>query len=153
MMALFILQEVFDFLKNEHFEKKKVNLPFWEWSLLCEGDAPRQNNTYDCGAYVLAYARLIVEGKSIKFDNKDMVTVRETFMREVLCGELFPETLLPAPDDEEDSKGPKGQKQKRGWSDRNVPPPKRPAKKEGKPTGKPPKKINDHVVDHYIPVS
>ena len=70
-----------------NLEAKIFEFMKWQKCDLCrlsiEKDIPKQKNGYDCGVFLMEYARCILTDKPMNFKQKDMPAIRERIKREL----------------------------------------------------------------------
>ena len=70
-----------------NLESKLFEFMKWQKCELCrlsiEKDIPKQKNGYDCGVFLMEYARCILTDKPMNFKQKDMPAIRERIKREL----------------------------------------------------------------------
>lgn len=84
-------ETIFQYLKDEHKDKMKADLPNAEdWTLEpCHDTIPRQRNGYDCGAYVCRYLNRLARDLPLDFDQQDMSNFRRQVALSILDNEVW----------------------------------------------------------------
>ena len=84
------LEGIFRYLQDEHLEKKQVELPNKvNWKLVpCQADCPSQQNNYDCGVFVCAYADHLSVEKELGFGQDYVSAMRQRIALSVIIGHI-----------------------------------------------------------------
>jgi len=85
------LKTIFQYLKDEHMDKKKEALPDAEkWTLeSCNDTVPRQLNGVDCGAFVCRFVDRLARNLPLDFDQRDMSDFRQQIALSILENEVW----------------------------------------------------------------
>jgi len=85
------LQSIFQYLQDEHQDKKKGSLPNAEqWTLEpCNAAIPRQRNGFDCGAFVCRYVDRMARNLPLDFDQQGMNDFRRQIALSILDNEVW----------------------------------------------------------------
>lgn len=82
-----VLNEILQFLEQEHYKMKNRDLDASRWFLKHEDTAniPRQMNGFDCGVFVIKYAQYLVKEALTKesFDQQDLALFRRRLIWEI----------------------------------------------------------------------
>ena len=83
-----VLGHTVDFLSHLHTLKE---IPFYEnqWSRHHETAMPQQRDDYNCGVFVLLYARKIINQQPVNFESQDMNRYRVRLLNELVTGKLI----------------------------------------------------------------
>ena len=73
------LQSLFQYIKDEHMDKKKCPLPNpEEWTLVhTTSDTPQQRNGYDCGVFTCMFAYFLSQNFPLDFSQDDIEHCRD----------------------------------------------------------------------------
>lgn len=85
------LNTILNYLKEEHKNKKNVELDCSEWKLE-EPYGPTQLNSYDCGAFACVTAEYLARDAELDFTQKDMPDLRLKICYEIFVNSLFYKT-------------------------------------------------------------
>ena len=78
-------------MQEEHRAKKNSELKIEEWTLRHAQNIPRQNNSSDCGMFVIKYCQYFSESHKMDFNPKDMNYYRQRLIYEIkTCDLQFP---------------------------------------------------------------
>jgi len=77
------LQELLQYLKDEHREKKGTNLNMKRYSTKIVKNIPQQLNGSDCGVFSCKFAEFLSRDASISFSQKDMPHFRRRMIWEI----------------------------------------------------------------------
>ncbi|GAX23363.1 sentrin-specific protease 1 [Fistulifera solaris] len=82
------LNALFQYLKDEHQDKKKCPLPDEdEWEFIeCTSDTPRQRNGFDCGVFTCMFADFISKDCPLLFDQTHITLCRERIAIAIMNG-------------------------------------------------------------------
>jgi sentrin-specific protease 1 len=82
------LKVLFQYLQDEHLDKKKKALPnAHQWTLVrCTADTPRQQNGFDCGVFTCMYADFLSQNCPLIFDQSHMPQCREHIALSIMAG-------------------------------------------------------------------
>lgn len=88
------LQYILQYLKDEHLARKRIPLPDsdeWQQVPSSATSQPLQQNSYDCGVFVLTFFKYWLFGWPLTFegDNANMAIRREQIVSEILCKALI----------------------------------------------------------------
>ena len=79
-------------LKDNYWKQlfKKHNKPFNEPSIVVHlpPSIPSQDNGYDCGVFLLSFAKCMIFNKSFNFGTEDMLQIRDTIRAELQLGKI-----------------------------------------------------------------
>lgn len=78
------LNVVFTFLKGEYKLRTGVEISAHEWTLTSNTNITNQENTYDCGLYVLLYARKFLAGSPGRFKRQRSAVMRYRIAKELV---------------------------------------------------------------------
>ncbi|KAK3919742.1 Sentrin-specific protease 1 [Frankliniella fusca] len=78
------LEALKNYLKNEHVHRRKEQLAIDSWNLGSFIDGPKQDNSWDCGIFVLEMARCFCLGKDVWFTQQDIGYIRRRIRDEIL---------------------------------------------------------------------
>ena len=78
-----------DYLKEEHREKKKSELDSDNWTCSHADNIPLQENSYDCGIFILKYAQYLAHGEPFNFSEDDMDFFRQRYVWEIVRNNLM----------------------------------------------------------------
>ncbi|XP_009947062.1 PREDICTED: sentrin-specific protease 2-like [Leptosomus discolor] len=86
-----ICATLFQYLQEESREKRKMELPFSEWTLrsMEPHEIPQQFNNSDCGMFLCKYADYISQDKPLAFTQSHMPYFRRRMVWEILHQELL----------------------------------------------------------------
>lgn len=82
------LNIIFDYLKQEHLNKKKEELDVSGWRLVEATNCPKQGNGYDCGVFTCINAEYLARGAKLDFTQDDMPKLRKRICYEILNNRL-----------------------------------------------------------------
>ena len=71
------MSKILEFLKKYHKNMHKSCLNGQEWSIQVDHDFPKQNNKYDCGAFVCLAANLASLESNFHFSQDDMAPFKQ----------------------------------------------------------------------------
>lgn len=77
------LKKCFSLLTNFFSLKYGENFIAHEWTIHYAEDIPEQKNGYDCGVFMLQFAKYLTAGKTIDFTQQDIPNLRQEIMEEV----------------------------------------------------------------------
>ena len=79
-------------IKDKYWKQlfQKYDKPFNEPSIIVHlpPTIPLQDNGYDCGVFLLSFAKCIVFGQSFNFGTDDMIQIRDTIRAELQTGQI-----------------------------------------------------------------
>ena len=78
------LKKIFAYLHHESLHKRRIPFDASEWKWYIPKDIPHQNNSFDCGMFVLCYMDSIANGHTFTFSQADF----PRFRREVVLALL-----------------------------------------------------------------
>jgi len=86
--GMFWLQGIFQYLQDEHMDKKKVQLPNKDmWKLIpCQADCPQQENGFDCGVFTCAFADFLSSEKELTFGQSHVTELRQRIALSIIKG-------------------------------------------------------------------
>ena len=86
--GMFWLQGIFQYLQDEHMDKKKVQLPNKDmWKLIpCQADCPQQENGFDCGVFACAFADFLSSEKELTFGQSHVTELRQRIALSIIKG-------------------------------------------------------------------
>jgi Ulp1 family protease len=73
------LQSIFQYIKDEHKDKKKSSMPDGDqWQIIpTQRDTPRQRNGYDCGVFTCMFAYFLSKNQPLTFSQEHIALYRE----------------------------------------------------------------------------
>jgi sentrin-specific protease 1 len=82
------LEGIFQYIKDEHMDKKKFPLPEREtWRLIpCQANCPQQDNGYDCGVFTCAFADYLSLDKEPNFGQSHVTELRNRIALSIIKG-------------------------------------------------------------------
>lgn len=82
------LQAIFQYIQDEHKDKKKAPLPdVHEWRLVpCTADTPQQQNLVDCGVFVCMFADFVTKDCPLLFGQQHIDKCRDRIALSILQG-------------------------------------------------------------------
>lgn len=82
------LKGIFQYIQDEHMDKKKIPLPDKEaWRLIpCQPNCPQQNNGYDCGVFTCAFADYLSVDKELNFGQSHVTELRQRIALSIIKG-------------------------------------------------------------------
>jgi sentrin-specific protease 1 len=87
-----ILNNLLEYLKDEHLKKKETPLDHSEWTLVTStSDTPQQHNGCDCGVFSCIAADHIANGEGLTYDQSDMPYFRQRIAARIRQGKLEPD--------------------------------------------------------------
>lgn len=78
------LNIIFDYLKEEHKNKKNIELDCSGWKLMDADDCPKQRNGFDCGVFTCINAEYLARDAKLDFTQDDMPILRQRLCYEIL---------------------------------------------------------------------
>lgn len=78
------LNIIFDYLKEEHKNKKNKEFECSGWKLMDADDCPQQENCYDCGVFTCVNAEYLARDAKLDFTQNDMPMFRQKISYEIL---------------------------------------------------------------------
>lgn len=82
------LNIIFDYLKQEHENKKNEQLDCSGWKIMNAEDCPKQENGYDCGVFTCVNAEYLSRDAKLDFVQDDMPKLRKRICYEILNNRL-----------------------------------------------------------------
>ncbi|KAE9531534.1 hypothetical protein AGLY_010740 [Aphis glycines] len=82
------LNIIFDYLKQEHENKKNEKLDCSGWKIMNAEDCPKQENGYDCGVFTCVNAEYLSRDAKLDFVQDDMPKLRKRICYEILNNRL-----------------------------------------------------------------
>ena len=80
---------IIDFLKAEHFAKKKKQFEFEDFKFENMTDIPKQKNLFDCGVFVMKYAEFLSRGAPLTFTQENMQYYRKHIKVELFYNQFM----------------------------------------------------------------
>lgn len=88
-----VLNNLLQYLKDEHLKKKEKPLDDSEWELVTTtSDTPQQHNGCDCGVFTCIAADHVANGEDLTYDQSDMPYFRRRMAARIRQGKLEPDT-------------------------------------------------------------
>ena len=84
-----VVENIKNYLKEEHLDKKKFKIDLSEWGSVCMGvDSPQQTNGSDCGVFMCTTAEFISRNCKLNFCQAEIPLLRKTMVVEILQAKL-----------------------------------------------------------------
>ncbi|CAB9517227.1 Sentrin-specific protease 2 [Seminavis robusta] len=85
------LDDLFQYIKDEHQDKKKAPLPDEDqWELVtCTSDTPQQGNGFDCGVFTCMFADFLSKNCPLLFSQKHVDQCRKRVALSILLGKAI----------------------------------------------------------------
>ena len=85
------LQAIFQYIQDEHQDKKKAPLPDAEqWNLVpCTDDTPQQQNGVDCGVFTCMFADFVTKNCPLEFGQEHIDQCRDRIALSILQGKAI----------------------------------------------------------------
>lgn len=85
------LDALFNYIQDEHIDKKKTPLPDADaWELVpTQGDTPRQTNGFDCGVFTCMFADFLSKDTALVFSQKHISQCRERIALSIMKGKAI----------------------------------------------------------------
>jgi sentrin-specific protease 1 len=82
------LQSIFQYIKDEHEDKKKSPLPDEDqWQIIpTQRDTPGQKNGYDCGVFTCMFADFLSKNCPLAFSQEHITICRERIVLSIMNG-------------------------------------------------------------------
>lgn len=79
---------IFNYLKEEHENKKNEQMDCRGWVVMIATDCPVQHNEYDCGVFTCINAEYLARDAPLDFNQDDMPIFRKRICYEILNNNL-----------------------------------------------------------------
>lgn len=85
------LDSIFQYLQDEHLDKKKCPLPdIDQWQLVpCKRDTPQQRNGFDCGVFTCMFADFLSKDCPLIFSQEHITQCRERIALSIMSGKAI----------------------------------------------------------------
>lgn len=77
------------YLEMESYEKRKVRLDIHNWRLVKVTNAPKQENSTDCGVFTCQYAQCVAKNEQPTFSQQHTTYFRQKMLYEITSGKLL----------------------------------------------------------------
>ncbi|XP_031622803.1 sentrin-specific protease 1-like isoform X2 [Contarinia nasturtii] len=84
-----VLSALFEYLKAESLDKKKVDLDMTGWKTENVRNIPQQENGSDCGVFSCMYAEFVTRNRPIVFTQQHMQYFRMKMVHEICAGQML----------------------------------------------------------------
>lgn len=84
-----VLSALYEYLKSESLDKKKVKLDMSGWKMENVRNIPQQENDSDCGVFSCMYAEFVTRNRPIVFTQQQMQYFRMKMVYEICTGQML----------------------------------------------------------------